>query len=72
MTNRHHQNLILTMQFLLEERCLQIWLPVAFVMTLMAIYLNHLVIIMVDLKAMELVSMVIKTHVLELAENVYC
>nr|DAF11454.1 MAG TPA: hypothetical protein [Caudoviricetes sp.] len=41
-------------------------------MILIAIYLNHLVIIMADSKMMELVRMATKTHVLELEENVYC
>lgn len=42
------------------------------VMILISIYQNHLVIIMAVLKMTEPVRMVIKTHVLELEESVYC
>nr|DAH14098.1 MAG TPA: hypothetical protein [Caudoviricetes sp.] len=41
-------------------------------MILMAIYLDHLVIIMVGLKMMEQVLMIIKTRALEQVENAYC
>nr|DAF36454.1 MAG TPA: hypothetical protein [Bacteriophage sp.] len=67
-----HQKLTLIMQFLLVEHYLQIWLPVESAMILIVIYSHRLAITMVALKVTELVHMAIKTHVLELAENVYC
>nr|DAT92418.1 MAG TPA: hypothetical protein [Caudoviricetes sp.] len=66
-----HQKLTLIMQFLLVEHYLQIWLLAEFVMIQMVIYLAHLVIIVEHLGSIILVTMVRKTHVLELAENVY-
>jgi hypothetical protein len=41
-------------------------------MILMVIYLNSLVIIVEDLKAMELMQSPIKMYVLELVESAYC
>jgi hypothetical protein len=66
-----HQKLTLIMQFLLVEHCLQIWLLAEFAMIQIVIYLAHLVIIVAHLGLIILVTMVRKTHVLELAENVY-